>query len=82
MKVTLEFPDSDAEFVLELLRRLPRLTVRPVRQSKPKPAEMDKVDETTFLLRHPTNAKRLLAAMERSERGEYQVHDLDLGATQ
>ena len=77
MKVTLEFPDADAEFVLELLRRLPRLTVRPACEAKAKTKELD---ETEFLLQHPANAKRLLAAMERSERGEYQVLDLDLYA--
>ena len=43
MKVTLEFPDSDAEFVLELLRRLPRLHVRAVRAAKAKPAAADEI---------------------------------------
>ncbi len=42
--------------------------------------EGEVMDETEFLLRHPANAKRLLAAMERSERGEYQIHDVDLNS--
>ena len=32
--------------------------------------------ETAYLFASPTNAARLLAAMERSEHGDYAAHDL------
>ena len=75
MKVTLEFPESEASYVLALLNERPSIQLRPEGA-----IEMALGDETEFLLRHPTNAKRLMAAMARSERGEYEIHDLDLDA--
>lgn len=32
--------------------------------------------ETAYLLRNPANAERLLAAIDRARRGEFQQHDL------
>lgn len=64
MKVTLEFPDSDAEFVLELLRRLPRLTVRPAHAAKAKP-----MDETAYLTSTAANTKALDDAIARTRQG-------------
>ena len=72
MKVGLEFPDEKAAFVMELLNSLPCLKEKPLgRKAKPK-------DETEYLLSSPAdaNAKALLAAIERLERGEGQEHDL------
>jgi len=70
MKYTLEVPDQDAEFVLEVLRRLASVTVTPVgHKAKPK-------DETEYLLSNPANAKALLDSITRLERGEGQQHDL------
>ncbi|MGI4833598.1 MAG: type II toxin-antitoxin system Phd/YefM family antitoxin [Janthinobacterium lividum] len=70
MKYTLEIPDQDNEFVLEFLRRVTSVKLTPIGR-KPKPK-----DETEYLLSNPANAKALLDAIERLERGEGQQHDL------
>lgn len=38
--------------------------------------EYESLTETAYLLRSPANARRLLAAIERLEGGEGEVHDL------
>jgi antitoxin YefM len=38
--------------------------------------DYDALNETAFLLRNPANAQRLLAAIERVRRGEFEQHDL------
>ena len=70
MKIALEFPDEKAAFIMELLNSFSYLKAKPLgRKAKPK-------DETEYLLSSPANAKALLAAIERLERGEGQEHDL------
>lgn len=39
-------------------------------------ADYDAMTETTFLLRNPANADRLLASMERARRGEFEKREL------
>lgn len=39
-------------------------------------ADYDAMTETAYLLRNPANAERLLDAMERARRGEFERHDL------
>lgn len=39
--------------------------------------DYDAMVETAYLLRSPVGAKRLIDALERSRRGEFQQHDLD-----
>jgi hypothetical protein len=38
--------------------------------------DYDAMTETAYLLRNPANAERLLAAIERARRGEFEQHDL------
>ncbi len=38
--------------------------------------DYDAMTETAYLLRNPANAERLLAAVERARRGEFEQHDL------
>jgi antitoxin YefM len=38
--------------------------------------DYDAMIETAHLLRNPANAERLLAAIERARRGEFEHHDL------
>jgi antitoxin YefM len=38
--------------------------------------DYDAMTETAYLLRNPANAERLLAAMDRARRGEFEQHDL------
>ena len=38
--------------------------------------DYDAMTETAYLLRNPANADRLLAAIERARRGEFEQHDL------
>lgn len=40
-------------------------------------ADYDAITETAYLLRSPANAERLLQAIERARRGEFEQHDLD-----
>lgn len=70
MKVTLEFPDNKAAFMLELLSNLPFVKAKTV---KPKGAALD---TTESLLQHPANRERLLASVAEIERGLAQPHDL------
>jgi len=37
---------------------------------------MSPEDETSYLLRNPAGARRLLAALERARRGEFEEHEL------
>ncbi len=39
-------------------------------------ADYDAMAETAYLLRNPANAERLLEAIERARRGEFEQHDL------
>jgi antitoxin YefM len=39
-------------------------------------ADFESLRETAYLMRSPTNARRLLDAMERLEGGQGQAHDL------
>lgn len=41
--------------------------------------DYDAITETAYLLRNAAGAERLLAALERARRGEFETHDL-LGA--
>ncbi|RFA07651.1 prevent-host-death family protein [Subtercola boreus] len=38
--------------------------------------DYDAITETSYLLRNPANAERLLDAVERARRGEFEHHDL------
>lgn len=38
--------------------------------------DYDALTETAYLLRNPANAERLLEAVERARRGEFERHDL------
>ncbi|KFF59050.1 MULTISPECIES: type II toxin-antitoxin system Phd/YefM family antitoxin [Cryobacterium] len=38
--------------------------------------DYDAMTETAYLLRSPANAERLLTAIERARRGEFEQHDL------
>ncbi len=38
--------------------------------------DYDALTETAYLLRNPANAERLLEAVERARRGEFEQHDL------
>ena len=38
--------------------------------------DFDALTETAYLLRNPANAERLLEAIERARRGEFEQHDL------
>ncbi|MEJ7663967.1 MAG: hypothetical protein WKG07_32770 [Hymenobacter sp.] len=70
MKVALEFPDEKAAFVMDLLNSLPYRKARTVgRKAQPQ-------DATQYLESNPTNKARVLAAIERLENGQYEVHDL------
>jgi len=69
MKVTLEIPDQDAAFVLELLRRVASVKITPV------PGKKAVLDTTEYLMSTRTNRERLLAAMEEVERGETTVRE-------
>ena len=70
MKITLEIPDSRADFLLELLRNLPFVKLRG------QAAKATALDATAHLLSSPANAERLYAALERDRRGQRQVHEL------
>ena len=70
MKITLEVPDSRAEFLLELLRNLPFVKLRGQAAKAAAP------DETAHLLSSPANAARLYAALARDRRGQRETHDL------
>ena len=38
--------------------------------------DYDAMTETAYLLRNPANAERLLSAIERARRGEFEQHDV------
>ena len=70
MKITLEIPDSRADFLLELLRNLPFVKLRG------QAAKAVALDETAYLLSSPANAERLYAALDRDRRGQRETHEL------
>jgi PHD/YefM family antitoxin component YafN of YafNO toxin-antitoxin module len=69
MKYTLEVPDQDVAFVVELLRRVTSVKLTPATGKK------TAVDTTEYLMSTRTNRERLLAAMEEVERGETAVRE-------
>ena len=70
MKITLEIPDSRADFLLELLRSLPFVKLRG------RAAKAAAPDETAHLVSSPANAARLYAALARDRRGQRETHEL------
>ncbi|HEX8426487.1 hypothetical protein [Hymenobacter sp.] len=66
MKYTLEIPDQEVEFVLELLRRVSSVKLTPVTGSRKKKTQ----DTTEYLMSTRANRERLLAAMNEIESGE------------
>ncbi len=70
MKYTLEIPDQEAEFVLELLRRITSVKLTPVR------GKATKQDTTAYLLSNPANARELMESIAQARRGEVINHDL------
>lgn len=75
MKVTLEFPESEAAHMLDLLNRHPAIQLTPTARAKTKrlPASPDTTEQ---LLSNPVNRERLLAAVERTRQGKYELHAL------
>ena len=71
MIYTLEIPDQKEEFIRELLQAFSYVKLTP----KSKPARK-KQDETEYLLSTRANREQLLAAIERLERGKFEVHNL------
>lgn len=69
MKIVLEVPENKAAFVLELLENLSFIEARP---------EVDEAASgtTDYLLSSPANRDRLMAALERYNRGEVEHHEL------
>lgn len=67
MKYTLEVPDQDAGFVLELLRRVTSVKLTPVARRRGKPAGMD---ETDYLLSNPANARELRESIAQIRQGQ------------
>ena len=67
MKYTLEVPDQDAGFVLEVLRRITSVKITPVGRRTGKPAGMD---ETEYLLSNPANARELRESIVQIKRGQ------------
>ena len=67
MKYTLEIPDQDAGFVLELLRRVTSVKLTPVGRRVGKPAGMD---ETEYQLSNPANAQMLRESIAQLRRGQ------------
>jgi len=72
MKIVLEVPETKAAFMLELLESLPFVEAKPVYEE----VTAVSTDTTTHLLESPTNRARLLAAVERANRGEVETHEL------
>ena len=68
MKILMEVPDNKAAFVIELLQSLPFIKAKRVRSKS--------IDETTHLLSTEENRRRLSAAIERSNRNEFETHSL------
>ena len=73
MKYTLETPDQEAEFVLELLQRITSVKLTPVTSKGKKTA----MHTSEYLMSTRTNRERLLlASIERLERGAGVQHGL------
>ena len=71
MKCTLEIPDQDADFVLELLRRVTSVKLTPIGR-KPKPK-----DETEYLLNNPANARELRESIAQIRQGQTVSYKLE-----
>jgi hypothetical protein len=69
MKITLEIPDNMLSAFMELLQGVPYV-------KKAKPVAPKAMDATQYLESNPTNHARVLAAIERLENGQHEVHDL------
>ena len=72
MEYILEVPDQKQEFIKELLQAFSYVKLTPTT----KPARKRKQDTTEYLLSTHANRERLLASIERLERGEGVQHDL------
>ena len=72
MEYILEVPDQKQEFIQELLLAFPFVKLTPAA----KPARKRKPDTTEYLMSTRANRERLLASIERLERGEGVQHDL------
>jgi len=70
MKITIEVPDSRADFLLELLRNLPFVKLRG------QATKAGAIDETAHLQASPANAARLREAIARDQQGQRESHDL------
>ena len=70
MKYTLEVPEQEEAFVLELLRRITSVKLTPVRN------RVTKQDETDYLLSNPANARELRLSIEQIRRGQTVQHEL------
>lgn len=69
MKYTLEIPDDEAAFVLEVIRRLSSAIKLTPAEGTSNPAETR--NDTEHLMSSPANHARLLASLACIKRGEY-----------
>ena len=69
MKISLEIPDNMLSAFMELLQGVPY-----VKRAKPMKAKA--MDATQYLESNTANHARVLAAIERLEKGQHEVHDL------
>ena len=67
MKYTLEIPDQEAAFVLELLRRVTSVKLTPVGRRAGKPVGMD---ETEYQLSNLANAREMRESIAQIKRGQ------------
>lgn len=74
MIFTLEVPDQKQEFIQELLQAFSYVKLTP--ETKPAKTKKRKQDTTEYLTSTRANRERLLASIERLERGEGVPHDL------
>ena len=72
MEYILKVPDQEQEFIQRLLQAFSFVELIPTT----KPARKRKQDTTEYLLSTRANRERLLASIERLERGEGIQHDL------
>jgi len=70
MKITLEVPNSRADFLLKLLHNLPFVKFRG------QAAKAAILDETAHLLSSRSNAERMYAALDRDRQGQQETHSL------
>ena len=69
MKISLEIPDNMLSAFMELLQGVPYV-------KRAKPVKAKAMDATQYLESNPANHARVLAAIERLENGQYEVHGL------